>query len=230
MHNEVEPISLAHPNWGLQKIANRLLTTSLTKFEWRPWFEKRLRIAFKMPFEGVNDEKVDKIAEALRNLPPHTCMASVKTLMNAWCTSHRFHEPVLLPCIFGCKHKKDDLEHYLWCGTFKEICQAATKEIVADDLQGKIGLGDAEPTRLDFVHVACMFTTYHTIRNTYAHLLHKKMRIQEFDRINSHAFSICTVAWNDLSSCLSTSEKPQFQSLIASFSSLPSPGSRPGRA
>ena len=47
------------------------------------------------------------------------------SLVNSWTTSYRFHEAVLLPCVFGCSlqfHKKvdatlsrDELAHYLVC-------------------------------------------------------------------------------------------------------------------
>ena len=41
-------------------------------------------------------------------------MALLKTWTNGWATSERFHEVVILPCIFGCGGH-DSLAHYLSC-------------------------------------------------------------------------------------------------------------------
>ena len=40
-----------------------------------------------------------------------TCV--VKTWANAWATSHRMHEEIVLPCLFGCS-QTDSLQHYLF--------------------------------------------------------------------------------------------------------------------
>ena len=50
-----------------------------------------------------------------------TC--TMKTNLAAWCTSKRMHEAIVLPCIYGCKNKQDDIFHYVDCPTLWMIVQ-----------------------------------------------------------------------------------------------------------
>ena len=42
----------------------------------------------------------------------------IKSWSNSWYTSSRLHESPILPCIFGCEGKVDDLAHYIVCSPF----------------------------------------------------------------------------------------------------------------
>ena len=42
-------------------------------------------------------------------------IAWLKTITNAWCTTHRMHEDSRLNCIFGCRTSPDRIDHYLVC-------------------------------------------------------------------------------------------------------------------
>ncbi len=50
----------------------------------------------------------------LKRLRKHDVMRVVKTWVNSWATSDRYHEAVRLPCLFGCR-KLDKLPHYVFC-------------------------------------------------------------------------------------------------------------------
>ena len=39
----------------------------------------------------------------------------IKTWINSWSTSRRYHEDLLFPRLFGCDAKEDDLLHYVAC-------------------------------------------------------------------------------------------------------------------
>jgi len=46
---------------------------------------------------------------------PFLCSTTVKTLVNGWCTAHRFQKRQL-PCLFGCGHNLgDNIRHYCHC-------------------------------------------------------------------------------------------------------------------
>ena len=69
------------------------------------------------PFEidFVNTVDINLCLETLKSISP-ACRAQVlKTWLNGWVTSHRMHEPNLLPCIFGCAGEQDTLSHYVMC-------------------------------------------------------------------------------------------------------------------
>ena len=45
----------------------------------------------------------------------------IKTLANSWASSYRYHEKIKLPCLFGCTHGIDSLQHYTSCPTLREV-------------------------------------------------------------------------------------------------------------
>lgn len=87
----------------------------------------------------------------------------LKTWGNAWATSYRFHEPVLLPCLLGCYHGIDKLAHYVvcpWLFKFVSLLRPGTSSNPLD----RIAMHN---TSLDSVKVvACIFSGYHAIKCT----------------------------------------------------------------
>ena len=51
----------------------------------------------------------------MHRISPSLAMSLIKSWSNSWCTTHRMHEDVCWPCIFGCPDSEDDLHHYLKC-------------------------------------------------------------------------------------------------------------------
>ncbi len=60
----------------------------------------------------------------LKKLRTHETFQVIRTWANSWCTSARFHEPTLLPCLFGCSGKPDDLLHYCFCRRLHRVVDA----------------------------------------------------------------------------------------------------------
>ena len=76
----------------------------------------------------------------------------VKTIVNSWSTSYRYHETVRLPCIFGCEGCRDDLEHYLFCDTlWTASCSALGLDIVWLNLNFPQRFGYPCPNILIFI-------------------------------------------------------------------------------
>ena len=73
--------------------------------------------------------------KSTHNFPKESKIIVMRSVLNGWVTSYRYHEHIALPCVFGCKlfhpiHPdgyKDTLTHYLQCPLLWKI--------VADVLQ-----------------------------------------------------------------------------------------------
>ena len=98
-------------------------------------------------------------------------MAFIKTLVNSWATSRRYHENPRLNCIFGCPAGNggdDDLLHYLKCpALWGIICHTLYLHPPDMELPVTILLGLEAPDRLAEVSaplVACLFNVYHFIK------------------------------------------------------------------
>jgi len=89
----------------------------------------------------------------------------LKTWANAWCTTHRYHENTLWPCIFGCEGDEDELSHYLCCHRFWsgmiEACFLQDFVVHADPLV-QCCLRSPSPPRAKMIAVAS--NCYHTLK------------------------------------------------------------------
>ena len=89
-------------------------------------------------------------------------MMVVKSWGNSWATSDRFHEAVLLPCLFGCNSGKDILQHYINCPWLFRIVSWLRPETSSDPL---VRFGIKDPSHEGLLSVACTFAGYHSIKN-----------------------------------------------------------------
>ena len=128
------------------------------------WNICRTRLVELFPELTLDLEEVDgeRMARALASLPMHTCMPVIKTYLNSWATSTRYHEENRLTCVFGCS-VSDHLSHYLRCEYLWQHISAATGISAADnDIMARLGLVDASVT--DFRILACIFLSYHSFK------------------------------------------------------------------
>ena len=103
-------------------------------------------------------------------------MCVVKSWAGAWTTSTRMHEPVLLPCIFGCRCSSDTITHYLKCGRLWRAVAHATSHTAASDPFSRLALTcDSQ----DLLNLVLAFTVYHTVKA--AHLDVSKRAISTGD-------------------------------------------------
>ena len=78
----------------------------------------------------------------------------IKTWSNGWATSSRYHEGVILPCLFGCKACTDNLQHYMQCPHLFALWTFLAGDISSDPLV-RWGLIGPEPN--DFLKIAAVF-------------------------------------------------------------------------
>eukprot|EP00972_Heterocapsa_arctica_P047620 7023676-Heterocapsa_arctica.AAC.1 len=100
---------------GVQKVAMGPLLLELYPPTLDSLVLKRLSSLFPEHaafFQGIEWQTVFR---TLRTLPHHPAMCVVKTYLNSWTTTARFHEERRLPCVFGCAEGADSLPHYVAC-------------------------------------------------------------------------------------------------------------------
>ena len=111
-----------------------------------------------------DDKRVSSLAQALSKMGPRVAAAVIKTWANAWTTSSRLHEPISLPCIFGCDGCDDALEHYLTCDilwTAVISCSFRRTELLWSDPLARLGLaGSYEWLQM----LAVAFSCYHALK------------------------------------------------------------------
>jgi hypothetical protein len=88
----------------------------------------------------------------------------IKTWVNGWATSYRYHEGVLLPCLFGCTDCKDELRHYFNCPHLFALWSFLADNVSSDPLV-RWGLIRPEPD--EFLPIVCVFSGYHAIRREF---------------------------------------------------------------
>ena len=97
-------------------------------------------------------------------------MMVIKSVCNSWITSTRFHESVILPCVFGCNflgprpphdHAGDTVYHYLRCPQLWDILAKATQQYIPETPQYRLGLS----AMADCSFIVLAHHVYHSIKN-----------------------------------------------------------------
>ena len=108
-----------------------------------------------------NSIDLDACFVMLRKMRTCDAMTIMKTWTNSWATSHRSHDPVALPCFFGCRAQKDSLIHYLQCPHLFALMKLFNRSTDSNPL---IRFGLVEPS-LESLSVVCSASAgYHAIR------------------------------------------------------------------
>ena len=92
----------------------------------------------------------------------HDALAWLKTVTNGWCTSRRMHEPVLLPCIFGCSDASDTISHYLEYMILWSIIDEVFHGYVHPLSVGRVNYLDPNPNRV--IVISAAFEVYHALK------------------------------------------------------------------
>ena len=150
--------------------------------------------------------------ERLSYLQPHLRMLFVKTITNAWHTSTRMHEDVILPCIFGCNHLPtltlavpsaednvsicDDTAHYLCCPILISIiCDAC--HIEARPSLHDLIYGNSKLDAVGAVICATAYHVYHSCKLGNKALLSRAISSGNFSLLRASAHSSAKAFWNE---------------------------------
>ena len=88
-------------------------------------------------------------------------MKVVRSWSNSWATSHRFHEHVRLPCLFGCIGELDSMSHYTKCPILFSIIRILRPD-TSPCHATRFGLVNHSESEL--MSLACTYTAYHNLR------------------------------------------------------------------
>ena len=89
-------------------------------------------------------------------------MRVVKTWINSWATSSRFHEAPTLPCLFGCHDKEDRQSHYALCPFLFYLTVKLRPDDTPADPVTRIGV--VRPSMDSLLAVSCTFAGYHAVK------------------------------------------------------------------
>ncbi len=98
----------------------------------------------------------------LRDVDNFLRISWARTIGNGWCSSYRMHEPVKLPCIFGCVGERDLLPHYLNCPILLGLTSEELLCTFGPTVLHRLCI--REPSRQSFVMLAAIHGIYHYIK------------------------------------------------------------------
>lgn len=99
------------------------------------------------------------LEQCFRQVKQQAAFALLRTFISGWTTSHRMHEDVLLPCIFGCRNETDTIAHYMLCSPLCHIAGAALSCEVPIDFATRACISNVCPQHVNLLACACH--TYH---------------------------------------------------------------------
>ena len=115
----------------------------------------------------------DNIFTELNKCSTRISMIAVKTFVNGWATTRRYHEQIRLPCIFGCKGTNDTLEHYLTCKRLWLVTDKHCADTVGTSVLHRLGLRSPCPRK--FKRLAIAFTEYHALKLSHRDVIEKAL-------------------------------------------------------
>ena len=103
----------------------------------------------------------------MKRAPSHISMSVLKTVCNAWTTTHRMHEVNRSMCIFGCTSQVDSLVHYLRCPVLAMPVSVALRDpLPIPSPNPSFFLPPPLTSRKDILRLFISFHTYHSVRNS----------------------------------------------------------------
>jgi len=116
-----------------------------------------------------------------KTLSSSVVLTVLKTWANSWCTTSRYHEDILWPCIFGCCGAKDELAHYLCCIRFwSGICESCDLQESLVHVDPLIKMSLANPSSFWAKLIAVASRTYHAIKFDQRELVQSAVDRNEF--------------------------------------------------
>jgi len=131
-----------------------------------------------------------------KRLPMQAGMAALTTWGNSWCTSERFHEELILPCVLGC-NGKDELAHYLECEFLWTLLEASTESRTSElHLCKTKRTRLTKPSRNSTLKLLVAFLAYHAMRMQYRDELHRAVREGNFGNVLEIFVCLVKHFWN----------------------------------
>ena len=140
------------------------------------------------------DVDFNAVRWVLSQLATFDATAILKTWVNGWATTARFHDKRADFCIFGCIGCADGLSHYFKCSILWDALEQACGFSVGLDPLERLGLADLAVH--DLLIVSAAFTTYHALKSEWrASLCLRSFAHLRGDMLRDHASAAVRLAF-----------------------------------
>ena len=116
---------------------------------------------FALDFD--NQINLDSCFALLPKMRAGKAITVLKTWSNSWATSHRSHDPTILPCLLGCKAQSDSLIHYLQCPHMYSLMKFFDRSTDENPL---VRFGLVNPSLDRLALICCTSAGYHSVRRS----------------------------------------------------------------
>ena len=148
---------------SIQKDIFQILSNGIHVDDTATLITRRLRQAFCIDDSDVIRVDLPNFQSLLCSLPTSVCTVVLKTVVNAWTTSHRLHETSLHPCLFGCRDGTDELKHYLKCGRlWRAVLWSRRCKYVSAPVLERLCLFN--PSHTSAIDLVVAFRVYHDMK------------------------------------------------------------------
>ena len=139
-----------------------------------------------------------QLAQVLKSASSAQCTACLKTWVNSWSTSCRYHEADSWPCVFGCAGEKDDLSHYLTCDPLWSLaCEAVPTgcrwQLPQPHPLEKLCFLNTSPAGIK--RLAMVYRGYHAIRMSHRTLVERCIVSGDYTEIHLLFKMLCSNLW-----------------------------------
>jgi len=164
---EVTNAPLSKTKSKLQKILYKHLLPFIYPLSTSQLIAKRATDLVPSQAGDVDLQQIEAACALLRKLPHYACSHILKTWVNSWATSDRYHEEIRHKCFFGCPLAKDALPHYLSCPALwakLELLPLAPSPLPSSPPER---LGILNPSLKNLCVISCCFHAYHYTKSHY---------------------------------------------------------------
>ena len=143
-------------------MAYRAFLPSQLSTQWSNFVLRRLGTLTNSDCTQFEAPDLTPTFSVLRDVDNFLRISWARTIGNGWCSSYRMHEPVKLPCIFGCVGERDLLPHYLNCPILLGLTSEELLCTFGPSILHRLCIRD--PSRQSFVMLAAIQGIYHYIK------------------------------------------------------------------
>ena len=123
----------------------------------------------------------------LPSAPHSMSMCLFRTWTNGWFTSSRMHEPIILPCIFGCGGD-DSLCHYLKCEVIWTLAYCCHNCHLPINYVNNACVHCVNTHNLSLLY--SVFSTYHSLRKLHPDIISDAISSGDFSTVHSHSIEL----------------------------------------
>jgi len=138
------------------------------------------------------------LVSLLKRTGMRVAMAVLKSWANAWTTSHRMHEDIALPCIFGCD-ASDTLSHYICCDPlWTAVISSSYKNVELLNCSPLVRLCLETPSVESARLIAIAFSCYHSLKLSQRLLVESGCDSDDFAETHAKLMSLADAFSRDI--------------------------------